>query len=243
MQRFVLLAVLIASMAYGATRWHAHAARPWQQVAPGVEFSESWANGGGFWGGKVHIVALRVAPSRIRIATGSFLKADEWRRRSKALAAVNGGFFDESGRALGLRVSRGRKKTALRSANWGVFYVRNKRATIVHTRDFKMHKDIREAVQCGPRLVVGGKPTDLKAQWARRTGIGVARDGRVVLAVADGEMSLRDWAALWAAPNGLNCRTALNLDGGTSTQLSLKTPRRALEITGPNHVSDALIIQ
>jgi len=237
------MAVLIASIVYGAARWQAHGARAWQQVAPGVEISESWVESDGFWGGKVHIVALRAAPSRIHIATGDLLRADAWRRRTKALVAVNGGFFDESGHALGLRISRGVKKTALRSANWGVFYVRDGRASIVHTRDFKMSKTIREAVQCGPRLVVDGRVTDLKPQWARRTGIGIGRDGRVVLAVADGEMSLRDWAALWAKSTGFNCRTALNLDGGTSTQLSLKTTRRSLEITGPNHVSDAVVIR
>jgi exopolysaccharide biosynthesis protein len=243
MQRFFLFAVLIASVAYGASRWQAHGARAWHQVAPGVEISESWVEGGGFWGGKVHIVALRAAPSRIHIATGGFLRVNDWRRRTKAIAAVNGGFFDESNHALGLRVSRGRKKAALHPANWGVFFVRAGRASIVHTRDFKMRKDILEAVQCGPRLVVDGKPTDLKAQWARRTGIGVGRDGRVVIAVADGELSLRDWAALWAKPTGFNCRTALNHDGGPSTQLSMKAPRRSLEITGPNHVTDAVVIQ
>jgi exopolysaccharide biosynthesis protein len=214
MQRFFLLIVLVASVAYGATRWQAHAGKVWRQVAPGVEIRESWVESDSFWGGKVHIVALRAAPSRIHIATGGLLRTDAWRRRAKALAAVNGGFFDESGHALGLRVSRGIKKTSVRAANWGVFFVRDGRASIVHTRDFTMRKDIREAVQCGPRLVVDGRPTDLKQQWARRTGIGVGRDGRVVIAVADGELSLRSWASLWASPTGLNCRTALNLDGG-----------------------------
>ncbi len=70
-----------------------------------------------------------------------------------------------------------------------------------------------------------------------------------MFAVADGEMSFRAWAALWAARGGLNCRNALNLDGGGSTQLSLRPPHSAtpsaqrLEIGGAWPVPDALVIQ
>ncbi len=228
----------------------------WKHIAPGVEMRR-W--NAADEGGTVAVVALRTAPSRIRIAAGATLDAAAWRQKSGAVAALNGGFFDPTGRSLGLRVARGRRLHPLRAADWGVFLVRagrsgEKRASsgqarIVHTRDFKSRRGVTEAIQCGPRLVVNGRPLRLKPQWARRTGIGVRRDGRVVVAVADGAMSFRAWAALWAARDGLNCRDALNLDGGGSTQMSLRPARavartaQPVEIGGAWPVPDAVIIQ
>ena len=229
----------------------------WKQVAPGVEMRR-W--NAAEEGGAVAVVALRAEPSRVHIAAGATLDAASWRRKFGALAALNGGFFDPSGHSLGLRVARGKHLHPLRAADWGVFFVSessagkgqagSKQASIVHTRDFKSRRGVTEAIQCGPRLVVGGRPIRLKPQWARRSGIGVQRDGRVVVAVADGAMSFHAWAALWAARDGLNCRDALNLDGGGSTQMSLRLPRggaaepmQQVEIGGSWPVPDAIIIQ
>lgn len=254
------LAPRVASLRALAPPASASSGSVWKQVAPGVEMRR-WnaANEGG----TVGVAALRVAPSRIRIAAGATLDAASWRQKFGAVAALNGGFFDPSGRSLGLRVARGKRLHPLRAADWGVFFVNersanegsaseranSKQARIVHTRDFKSRRGVAEAIQCGPRLVVNGRPLRLKPQWARRTGIGVRRDGRVVVAIADGAMSFRAWAALWAARDGLNCRDALNLDGGGSTQMSLGPPHtggkpvQRLEIGGAWPVPDAVVIQ
>ena len=212
----------------------------WTEVAPGVQMRRLRAQDEG---SAVPVVALRSSPTRLRIGTGSRLDAGGWRRLMAAIAAVNGGFFDPEGHSLGLRVAKGKRISRLRQADWGVFFVRDRRAQIVHTRDFTSRRGVTEAVQCGPRLVVNGSPVHLKAQWARRTGIGVQRDGRVVIAIADGPLSFRGWASLWAAKNGLNCRDALNLDGGGSTQLSLQTPKHTLHISGHVPVPDAVVIK
>lgn len=225
----------------------------WKRVAPGVEMRRWNAE---HEDGTVAVVALRTRPAHVRIVAGATLDAAAWRRKAGALAAINGGFFDPSGRSLGLRVARGRRLSRLHPADWGVFAVRHERARIVHTRDFTSRRGVSEAIQCGPRLVVDGRPLRLKPQWARRSGIGVRRDGQVVVAVADGAMSFRAWAALWAARDGLGCRDALNLDGGGSTQMSLRSPHdgakyadaerdgtQTVEIGGAWPVPDAVIIR
>jgi len=237
--RVFVFGLLAAALWFGARGVVRPRARAWQIIAPGIEMRVLRTPHG-------NVTALRAAAIRIRILGGGrraeLLDVAEWRRRANVPVAVNGGFFDDKDRALGLRIARARKISPLHPGDWGVFFVRQNRAQIQHTRDFKMQSGISEAVQCGPRLVVGRRVVKLKDQWARRTALGIQRDGRVILAVADDAWSLRDWAALWLSPDGLNCPDALGLDGGPSTQLSVQTKARSLEIGGYGNVADAVAI-
>jgi uncharacterized protein YigE (DUF2233 family) len=243
----------------GAFLWRARAPREsgWQTIAPGVEMRALSVQSGSTLGGASQIIALRTAPQRVKIRQGSLLEAGKWREKHNAIAVTNGGYFDPDNKSLGLRVCDGKKKGALHPANWGVFFISKSksgvlRARILHTRDFKREYSrpgdsrlggITQAVQCGPRLVVGGKTTDLKPQIARRTGIGIQSDGKIVLAVSDGALAFDDWARLWRSKNGLNCPDALNLDGGGSTQLSLKTNKKSLAVSGAWPVPDVVLIR
>ena len=157
--------------------------------------------------------------------------------------AINGGFFDENHQSLGIRIADGRQLSDSSGSKGGVFYVQATGAHIVASTDFVANSQMTQAVQCGPRLVEHGKSQQLKSQFARRTGIGIQRDGRVVLAVADSQMSLPEWARLWASPEGLNCIEALNLDGGPSTQFSLHTETRSEDIHGGWPVPDVVVIR
>lgn len=138
---------------------------------------------------------------------------------AKALFAVNGGYFDERGRPLGLLVSRGKSLNRLRRTDWGVLSVDAQgRAALVHTRDYRPKATPEFAVQAGPRLVVDGEILKLKAQWDRRTAIGITTDpSRVVIIVTRTAVSLDALAHLFK--DELGCPFALNLDGGSSTQL------------------------
>ncbi|HEX8835111.1 MAG TPA: phosphodiester glycosidase family protein, partial [Abditibacteriaceae bacterium] len=161
-------------------RWLRQHRSPWQVVAPGVEMRSFQALDSG---GAAHVVAFRVAPDRVHVVTGASTTASGWRKRSSALVAVNGGFFDAAGRSLGVRIGAGKRLSRRHPADWGVFVVRNGRAQIVHTRDFTSRAGVSQAIQCGPRLVVNGRVIKLKEQWARRTALGVQRDGRVIIAI------------------------------------------------------------
>lgn len=245
MRRYSLVYLLLALTGLTACRLDAGKPAVWTQIATGLEIRDLEVPSG--VGEPIKVVALRTSPRHIHVALGQTLTAQLWREHEKSLAAVNGGFFDTNGHSLGLRVSNGRALGRLRTSDWGVFFITNGHAYIQHTREFaQQHKSmrhIRHAVQCGPRLVVDGKPTKVKEQWARRIGIGIQRDGSVIVALSSSAMSLQDWANLWARSSGLNCRDALNLDGGGSTQLSLKTATRNLEMRGSWPVPDAVIIR
>ena len=247
MRRWFLSFLLIALVIYGAWRWQVPGATRWQTVAPGVEMRTFRVAAPGTFSGTAEVVALRTDPSRIRVAHGQLRDVAAWRKDLKAVAVINGGFFDEDGKSLGLRVVNNKKTRPIHDANWGVFYIRKGKANILHTRDFKRTftslRLIQQAVQCGPRLVVDGKTTDLKPQHARRSGIGVQRDGKVIIAIADGSLAFDSWAKLWASRDGLNCRDALNLDGGGSTALSLQTSKSNKEVSGAWPVPDVVAIR
>jgi len=246
MKRVFLGLAVILIIAFYAWQWRAKPETRWQVIAPGVEMKMLSVGEGSAFNGATKIIALRTTPSRIKILKGETRNAVAWRQDEKSLAIINGGFFDPQGKTLGLRVSDGEKKGGLHDADWGVFFIRKGKAGVLHTREFKRQytslRNISQAVQCGPRLVVDGQTTDLKPQTARRTGVGIQRDGRIIIAVSEGALAFDDWANLWAASDGLNCRDALNLDGGGSTQISLKTKKKSLEVSGLWPVPDVIAI-
>ena len=167
------------------------------------------------------LLSLRVLDAR---ATGEkALTARGFADRFGAVAVVNGGFFDEHYRPLGLLVCDGVERNPLRRADWGVFFLVGKRPRVVHTRDYEPGAAVEQAIQAGPRLVVDGRPLALKPQTARRSMVGIDATGRVYLAVSiAGAPLLSDLAELLARgtdDGGLGLSYALNLDGGPSTQL------------------------
>lgn len=153
-----------------------------------------------------------------------------------AAAVVNGSFFLQDRTPLGLVVADGVQLNPLRKADWGVFYVSDGRARLVHTRDYDPQTDVEQAIQAGPRLVVEGQPLELKPQVARRTFLGIDEAGRIYLgATVDGAAHLGRLAEVLSLPparGGLGLSYALNLDGGPSTQLYAERGDLHLDIRG-----------
>ncbi|HEX8551150.1 MAG TPA: phosphodiester glycosidase family protein [Abditibacteriaceae bacterium] len=237
---FLLCAGFFLLAAPRFVRWLRQNRSPWNEIARGVEMRRFASIEKG---GAANIVAFRVAANRVHIVAGKATDAAGWRVRGKAIVAINGAFFDNDGKSLGVRICDGALRTRLSPAGGGVFQVRRGQAEIVPAKGWQRRRRTTQAVQCSPRLVVGGKLKTFKEQWARRTALGVARDGRVVIAVADGAISFQDWAKIWQSRDGLNCRDALSLDGGGSTQLSVNSARAKLEVGGATDVPDAVIIR
>lgn len=143
-------------------------------------------------------------------------------RASGALVTINGSFFDSNDIPLGLLVSEGHQKSPLRKVDWGVLSLREGKPRIVHTRDWKSDDDVTFAIQTGPRLVVAGKTLSLKPNLARRSAVCIDPRGRLLLVVTEGPLMLAELAEVLRRPTseaGLGCRDAINLDGGSSTQL------------------------
>jgi exopolysaccharide biosynthesis protein len=144
-------------------------------------------------------------------------------KREKYVCAVNGGYFDEEFKPIGLRIVNGQMLTPLKRARLitGVLLGSPYGVQIVHAREFSQRQKIEAAIQCGPFLVdrsqrVGGLNN---SQHARRTFAATATNERALLGVCS-EVSLADLAAILATTPiaaDLKIQRALNLDGGSSS--------------------------
>lgn len=214
----------------------------WRAIRPGAERATPTADHG------IQILLFRFSLDRFRaeVSLGRGWPprpetAAAVRRRRKAIAVVNGGFFDQRGAPLGLRIEQGKTRVRLRrKVDWGVLLLEGASARIVHSREIDRGTPVLGAIQVGPRLVVAGKPLKLKPQLARRTAVALDDDGRrLTLVVVDKAIDANELAARLAA---CGFDSALMLDGGASTQLALDAGGVQVDIRGAYPVPDHLVI-
>ena len=240
MRRVSLVFLLLCALGFGAWRWRHIDRGHWENLGNDLEMRRYQVLSGA---GQISIIAFRVPASHVHLVARDLLFAESWRVKAKARVAVNGGYFDAAYKAIGLRVARGRVLSPPASSAWPVFWIRQGVAHIGQVADWSAGGRASDAVQCGPRLVRAGQVQPVKAQWARRTGIGVEADGRVVVAIAQGPLLFSDWAGEWASADGLDCRDAMNLDGGGSTQMSVDAAGRRVTLDGLWPVPDSIVIR
>lgn len=163
-------------------------------------------------------------------------------KTSQAWLGVNGGFFDPNFQPIGLRMNQGIVRNPIQNTSWwGIFFTRNNQAYIVGKNDFKASKNIDFAVQSGPRLLINGQVANLKPGFANRTALGIDGHGNVVVLVTDNApMTTEDLAVLMK--DQLGCVNALNLDGGSSTQLYANIHKFKLNLPSFANVTDAVLV-
>jgi hypothetical protein len=160
-----------------------------------------------------------------------------------AYAVINGSFFNPELGILGLAISDGEEisKQTIAGENRGIFFVRYGRPGLVH-RDSFYREGVKQALQSGPWLVYRGKAqTTFKREEHvnRRSAIGMDKKGRVYFIITDtvaNGITLPHLAKIMA--DRLGCHNALNLDGGTSSQMLLSTGVRTILVRGFVNVPD-----
>lgn len=213
---------------------------------------------------KSHITLLRFNLSDYRIAvvraTDFGMSRSTTRvlcQKARALACINANFFDESGKPLGLVVTRGMTLQGLHRGGGtltGIFQVSRQNPSIVNRNDYNP-ESIVEAIQAGPRLIANNKKIPgLKEASAstRRSGVCIDKSNRIVFfAMSAGffGLSLEELRDILLSES-IDCRDALNLDGGGSTQLfaeariSSSEPSSAplIDVEGTDEVPVALAV-
>lgn len=223
--------LLVAALSWACGRTAAPAPLAWQAAVPGFDYVHTTVRPAPAQG-EVDVHFVRFEPSRFALQVvlapvdlhRPLADAAAFRRAVAGLAAINGGYFDPQFHALGLLVSQGKQLSPLRHVDHGVFFVAGNSAGVRHAREWRPPQDLEFAVECGPRLLVDGRPLTFKPGAARRVAIGVDAAGRIVLAVTEGVLTLAEFADLLARPvahGGPALVSALNLDGGSSTMLDV----------------------
>ncbi|MFH1653999.1 MAG: phosphodiester glycosidase family protein [Pseudomonadota bacterium] len=159
-------------------------------------------------------------------------------KQAKAIAAINGGFFSEDHRSIGLLIQDGKTLNSLHKTSWwSIFSIKNNQPSIVTPGNFSPDKKIEMAIQVGPRLLIDGKIPNLKMSMAARSAIGITADGKVIIVGTNGAgISLQKLATFLKTI----CVSAMALDGGTSSQMWVESKKFKLSTGTPSLITNAI---
>ena len=166
--------------------------------------------------------------------------------QENCLAGVNGGYFDPEGAPVGLLISAGKTIAPFRRARLlsGVLGIRPGKVELFRASEFPIQKkNWRDAVQCGPFLVGGGKAVAGldNTRVARRTFVLTTTDRRTAIGYCE-PVTLANLANVLAALSQLKVARALNLDGGSSSAFWCRTTEQTVSVSEIKSVRDFLAI-
>lgn len=169
--------------------------------------------------------------------------------RSGAIAAINANYFDEKGRPLGFlkaaadEVNPHISKSSLFT---GIFGIKDRLPFIIH-RDHFLSQQADEGLQAGPLLLTGGTALPVTrgaGKQSRRSLIGIDRDQKLIIAVADSILGGLSWVEVQELFSSdqwqLQITKLLNLDGGGSAQLYVKGFQHEEHVPGTTEVPVAV---
>ena len=157
-------------------------------------------------------------------------------KNNKAIVAINGGGFDDpnyssnAANPLGITYSKGKIITNYYYSGAGgiIGFDKDNKLVLASkcTKDTAESLGVRDAVTCGPFLIVNGKASTVVGNggWgtAPRSAIGQRKDGIVLFLAIDGRTVKRpgaDMDDLIEVMKNYGAYNAANLDGGTSTAM------------------------
>ena len=225
-----------------------HAAGNWQELSSGIEYQDL---AGGILAPWSHLYAFRIdlEKNKLELVSANSLalknaSADQFGEHSQALLSINGGFFDHQFNPLGLRINNKKLENPIKRISWwGIFYIKNNKAHISSLNRFKQDDDIEFAMQSGPRLLIKRKIPSLKPGDADRSALGITADGKVIILVSTNATMSTNKLAHLLKKSPLSCTDAINLDGGSSSQLYAHIGSFLLNVHSFSNVSDAIIVK
>ncbi|CDZ78588.1 Exopolysaccharide biosynthesis protein related to N-acetylglucosamine-1-phosphodiester alpha-N-acetylglucosaminidase [Legionella massiliensis] len=227
---------------------YACATSDWRKLAPGIEYQDLDGSFLTPWS-HVHVFRIDLKENELSLVSAKDLSRqhasiEEYAQYSKALLAINGGFFDNDYKPLGLRINNKQQHNPAKNISWwGIFYIKNQKAYLTSANQYSPDHQIEFAIQSGPRLLINNRIPPLKPGRAERSALGITHDGRLIILVTDNmPLSTTELAQLMKA-QPLNCENALNLDGGSSSQLRAQLDSFQLDVHGFSNVSDAVVVK
>ncbi len=200
----------------------------WTQLSAGIALRTLSMNTSG---GVITVVAARVDPTRavfsIYYTPGQLHTLSEWRAALPSAALlVNGNYYDTQRKALGLVVSNANSYGGFSTrSDAGLFQVVNgvPRVRSLWLEPYNANERFEQAAQGFPILTARGQAAPINADLdqgaSRRTVVAIDRAGRILFIITPlGGCKLAEMAN-WLPNSGLDIDTALNLDGGGSTQM------------------------
>ncbi|MBN1355329.1 phosphodiester glycosidase family protein [bacterium] len=209
----------------------------WNTVADGFETAEMLAIHHCRAGSNA-IAAVRIDPGKWTFKTHFYknripprlMPAQQWRKQTGSVAAINAGQFDPEFRHLGWLISNGQNYGTPRHNRWkGVFAAEPIESDLPLARIIDLEESdaggglppYLEAVQSLMLFDHNGKTRVKRTEnQARRAVVAEDGHGRILFLVSFGQYTLWEFAAL-LMDSGLDLVRAMTLDGGAQAQFSI----------------------
>lgn len=211
------------------------AAAGWETLSPGLERRIYQPPDALF----TRLLVLRIDPTQYRFRAhyrpGEPLSAAEWQQTlTDAAVIINANFFDPAHQITGMLISDGVRYGSSYQRRGGTFSVNDGQVYLQsHLVQPFNGADVDQAIQAFPMLMTNGAQSyfdERPDRPTRRTVIAIDAQGRVVILVTTfGGITLLDLAK-YLPTTDLDLVSALNLDGGGSTLVTVNTPQTAITL-------------
>lgn len=226
------IVVFITSLAFGVPGCKALDPIVWQEIAPDLTLAEVEVTNMVAFSAKVVMVRSSLSSFRVGVLRASDIglpvaPVKTMVQRTKAAVGINANFFDPEKRPIGLVISRGTLRSPIHYGGGlldGVFVSSTKNIKLLKRSEASKVSAL-DAVQGGPILILDGKPVSGIQQKARerRSGVCIDHAGRLILFSTSAAVIGLNFEQLQKILMEVDCKDALNLDGGGSAQLYLST--------------------
>jgi uncharacterized protein YigE (DUF2233 family) len=169
--------------------------------------------------------------------------------KAGAVAAINANYFDEKGRPLAYLKTAEKeinRTVAKHGLYTGVFGLGESGPFVTHRDEFQPAQ-AGEALQSGPLLLHRSANVEVLSglgRYARRSVIGIDKEGRMLVGVSDGViggLSFTELQEMFMQPKWqMEAMELLNLDGGGSAQLYVKSGKFEEWLPGTSEVPVAI---
>ncbi len=191
----------------------------------------------------LHVFDIDLIKINIRFCPiKQLMTAAESARVTNAIMAFNGAFFSKENTPLGLRVSNGEILSPFKKISWWqIFSIQQSQAKIGKIKQKKLFNKLSFAIQAGPILIKDNKIVSLKEGLAARTALGLKNNGHVMVVISEHTLITTTFIARFMKQE-LSCYDALNLDGGSSTQLYVNIPNVKQQVLGLVKLPDPICL-
>lgn len=223
----------------------------WTQAQPGIELRrEHWKSAGG---NEDTVTITRFDPQKVHFSVGyqpdKPLALKDWMKQSQALAVINGGYFNAQNVATALVIANGQAYGASYQGTGGMFSVDSQGNPSIQALSEQPYdpntQQLQQATQCRPMLIVNQKRTQFQENAATSPRSVIAQDtqGRFLFIVSPTQAFSMDELADLLEQSDLSLKTALNLDGGTSTGLYLHAGDQNVSLDSINALPIVIIVK
>jgi uncharacterized protein YigE (DUF2233 family) len=223
----------------------------WTQFAPGIEIRrEHWKSAGP---DEDTVTISRFDLHHFQISVGYQpdhpLSLIDWEKQSGAVAVFNGGYFDEHNRATGLVISDGQSDGTSYPDFGGLFAVDVQGNVILRPLSQQPYnpytEQLQQATEASPMLVIDGKRTQFNANASSssRTVVALDTEGRLLFIVSPERAFTLDEMADVVSSSDLHLQTALNLDGGASTGMYIKTTNQNISLSSISNLPIVIMLR